>query len=78
MKAKPQLSRPFQSNKDRYWQASAAGDANAEQDIPADEAIWDYPRSGSYSTTTRRPPISFFFKAKDSTNMIAAPIARIT
>ena len=26
-----------------HWQASAAGDANAEHDIYADDAICDYP-----------------------------------
>ena len=30
----------------RHWQASAAGDANAEHDIYADDAICDYPQSG--------------------------------
>jgi SnoaL-like domain len=29
-----------------HWQASAAGDANAEHDIYADDAICDYPQSG--------------------------------
>ena len=29
-----------------HWQASAAGDANAEHDIYADNAICDYPQSG--------------------------------
>src|SRR6201996_666690 len=29
-----------------HWRASAAGDANAEHDIYADEAICDYPQSG--------------------------------
>ncbi len=29
-----------------HWQASAAGDANAEQDIYDDDAICDYPQSG--------------------------------
>ncbi|HXH68462.1 MAG TPA: hypothetical protein VNI81_14755 [Candidatus Limnocylindrales bacterium] len=28
------------------WQASAAGDANAEHDIYDDDAICDYPQSG--------------------------------
>jgi ketosteroid isomerase-like protein len=31
---------------DAHWQASAAGDANAEHDIYADDAICDYPQSG--------------------------------
>jgi hypothetical protein len=31
---------------DKHWQASAAEDANAEQDIYADDAICDYPQSG--------------------------------
>ena len=30
----------------KHWQASAAGDANAENDIYADDAICDYPQSG--------------------------------
>jgi len=29
-----------------HWQASAAGDANSEHDIYADDAICDYPQSG--------------------------------
>lgn len=29
-----------------HWQASAAGDANLEHDIYADDAICDYPQSG--------------------------------
>src|ERR1700749_3324548 len=29
-----------------HWQASAAGDANAENDIYEDDAICDYPQSG--------------------------------
>jgi len=29
-----------------HWQASANGDANAEHDIYADDAICDYPQSG--------------------------------
>jgi len=29
-----------------HWQASAAGDLNAEHDIYADDAICDYPQSG--------------------------------
>jgi hypothetical protein len=29
-----------------HWQASTAGDANAEHDIYDDEAICDYPQSG--------------------------------
>jgi SnoaL-like domain len=31
---------------DAHWQASAAGDANAEHAIYADEAVCDYPQSG--------------------------------
>jgi hypothetical protein len=31
---------------DAHWMASAAGDANAEHDIYADDAICDYPQSG--------------------------------
>jgi ketosteroid isomerase-like protein len=30
----------------KHWQASAAGDLNAEHDIYADDAICDYPQSG--------------------------------
>jgi hypothetical protein len=31
---------------DKHWQASVAGDWNAEHDIYADDAICDYPQSG--------------------------------
>ena len=31
---------------DAHWRASAAGDADAEHDIYADDAICDYPQSG--------------------------------
>src|SRR5579871_6840627 len=31
---------------DRHWRASAAGDADAEHQIYADDAICDYPQSG--------------------------------
>jgi hypothetical protein len=31
---------------DAHWQASAAGDANAEHNIYADDSICDYPQSG--------------------------------
>jgi hypothetical protein len=31
---------------DAHWRASASGDANAEHDIYADDAICDYPQSG--------------------------------
>ena len=30
----------------KHWNASAAGDANAEHDIYEDDAICDYPQSG--------------------------------
>jgi hypothetical protein len=30
----------------KHWQASAAGDVNAEHEIYADDAICDYPQSG--------------------------------
>ena len=30
----------------KHWQASAAGDADAEHDIYDDDAICDYPQSG--------------------------------
>ncbi len=31
---------------DAHWRASAAGDADAEHDIYADDSICDYPQSG--------------------------------
>lgn len=31
---------------DNHWQASASGDANAEHEIYAEDAICDYPQSG--------------------------------
>ena len=31
---------------DAHWEASASGDANAEHEIYADDAICDYPQSG--------------------------------
>ncbi len=34
---------------DAHWQASAAGDLNAEHDIYDDDAICDYPQSGEQS-----------------------------
>ena len=37
---------PTRQALDRHWQASAAGDVNAEHDIYADDAICDYPQSG--------------------------------
>jgi SnoaL-like domain len=37
---------PIRTALNAHWQASAAGDANAEHDIYADEAICDYPQSG--------------------------------
>jgi hypothetical protein len=51
MNAKPQLdpSREEQENRaalDAHWQASAAGDWEAEHNIYADDAICDYPQSG--------------------------------
>jgi len=36
----------IRSSLDLHWQASAAGDANAEHDIYHDNAICDYPQSG--------------------------------
>ena len=33
----------------KHWQASAAGDANAEHDIYDEDAICDYPQSGAAS-----------------------------
>jgi hypothetical protein len=51
MKAKPKLEQSMQEEQIRaalntHWQASAAGDANAEHDIYDDDAICDYPQSG--------------------------------
>jgi formylmethanofuran dehydrogenase subunit E len=34
----------------RHWQASAAGDANAEHDMYDDDAICDYPSQASESS----------------------------
>ncbi len=36
-----------------HWQASAAGDANAEHDIYDDDAICDYPQSGERGPRTQ-------------------------
>jgi hypothetical protein len=51
MEAKPQLAQSGQEEQIRaalnaHWQASAAGDAEAEHDIYADDSICDYPQSG--------------------------------
>jgi hypothetical protein len=51
MNAKPQPEQSVQEEQirvalNRHWQASAAGDANAEHDIYDDDAICDYPQSG--------------------------------
>jgi SnoaL-like protein len=51
MKAKPELEQPMQEEQiraalDAHWQASAAGDADAEHDIYDDDAVCDYPQSG--------------------------------
>jgi len=51
MEAKPQLEQSMPEEQMRaglnqHWQASAAGDANAEHDIYDDDAICDYPQSG--------------------------------
>ncbi|HLZ51243.1 MAG TPA: nuclear transport factor 2 family protein [Candidatus Acidoferrum sp.] len=51
MKAKQGLEQSIQEVQirtalDAHWQASAAGDANAEHDIYDDDAICDYPQSG--------------------------------
>src|ERR1700675_5163356 len=51
MKAKEHLEQSMQEEQIRealktHWQASAAGDANAEHDIYDDDAICDYPQSG--------------------------------
>jgi ketosteroid isomerase-like protein len=37
---------PIRAALQRHWSASAAGDADAEHDIYADDAICDYPQSG--------------------------------
>jgi hypothetical protein len=51
MKAKPHLEWSMHEEQIRqslnaHWDASAAGDANAEHDIYDDDAICDYPQSG--------------------------------
>jgi len=51
MTPKPQLDQSTQEEQirealNRHWQASAAGDAEAEHDIYADDSICDYPQSG--------------------------------
>jgi len=51
MKTKSKLGRSLEGEQiraslDAHWRASAAGDANAEHDIYADDAICDYPQSG--------------------------------
>src|SRR5271155_2570835 len=51
MKTKQHLEQSPQEEQIRealntHWQASAAGDANAEHDIYDDDAICDYPQSG--------------------------------
>jgi ketosteroid isomerase-like protein len=51
MNAKPQLERlseedQIRADLNKHWQASAAGDADAEHEIYADDAICDYPQSG--------------------------------
>ena len=51
MEAKPQ-PKPFSQEDqiraalNKHWQASAAGEADAEHEIYADDAICDYPQSG--------------------------------
>src|SRR6202034_3556502 len=37
---------PIREALNRHWQASAAGDADAEHDIYVDDVICDYPQSG--------------------------------
>src|SRR5260221_10325718 len=37
---------PIREALNKHWQASAAGDANAEHDIYDEDAICDYPQSG--------------------------------
>ncbi len=51
MEAKPQPEQSRQEEQirtalDGHWQASAAGDPDAEHDIYDDDAICDYPQSG--------------------------------
>lgn len=51
MSSTPQLQQSVQEKEirkslDAHWQASAAGDAEAEHDIYDDNAICDYPQSG--------------------------------
>jgi hypothetical protein len=51
MQPKPHPEQSMQEEQIRealntHWNASAAGDANAEHDIYADDAICDYPQSG--------------------------------
>lgn len=51
MEAKPQLEQSMPEEQMRaglnqHWQASAAGDADAEHDIYDDDAICDYPQLG--------------------------------
>jgi hypothetical protein len=51
MEPKLQLEQSMQEEQIRaslntHWQASAAGDANAEHDIYDDDSICDYPQSG--------------------------------
>ncbi len=51
MKTKSQLDQSSEEEQIRtalhtHWRASASGDANAEHDIYADDAICDYPQSG--------------------------------
>jgi hypothetical protein len=51
MKPEPKLQPSVQEEQNRsalnaHWNASAAGDTNAEHDIYDDDAICDYPQSG--------------------------------
>ena len=51
MKAEQQLEQSMDEKQIRealnaHWQASAAGDANAEHDIYDDDSVCDYPQSG--------------------------------
>ena len=48
MKERPQSAEEDQIRAalNRHWQASAAGDLQAEHDIHDDDAIRDYPQSG--------------------------------
>jgi len=55
MKSKAHMEQSMQEEQirqalNKHWQASAAGDADAEHDIYWDDAICDYPQSGERIT----------------------------